>query len=320
MREVLQRGEPIPTKQLARPGWERPLNVRTVPAPVQRPAFLGHPRLRRSSLVTQHAVAAALEALGPDAARVQSGELRLGIVLCVMSGCVSYSRRFFEEVLKDPSIASPLMFPETVFNAPGSHLAAYLNATGASYTLVGDDSTFMQGLAVAAGWLNSHAVDGCLVVGAEELDWLVADAQRLFDRNSIQAGGAGAIYVRSEPSGTGVELEAITDSFPFSTSQARKAAARSVRAQLDGDGTKTLLCLGTLGQQSYDAAEREAWQDWNSSLIAPKQLLGEAFTAASAWQCVAACDSLARNEYEAAVVSATGICEQAMGVRFRRSY
>jgi len=319
LRDALNEGRPLPTKPVARPGWEKALNVRPVPTPAQRPGFLGHPRLRRSSLITQHTVAAAIEALGQDLTRIQAGELRLGIVVCVMSGCVSYSRRFFEEVLKDPATASPLVFPETVFNAPGSHLAAYLNAVDASYTLVGDDSAFLQALVVAAGWLANHQVEGCLVVGAEELDWLVADALNLFHHDRIQGAGAGALYLRREPSEAGVELQAVTDAFAFSCGQEQKAAVQSVRAQLADTPPASLLCLGSSGRAACDAAELAAWQDWTGSRIAPRLLLGEAFTAATAWQCVAACDALVQGRFQTAVVSAPGTSEQSLGARFGRT-
>ncbi len=58
---------------------------------------------------------------------------------------MAYSRRFYEEVLRDPATASPLIFPETVFNAPASHLAAFLGTTAINYTLVGDEGTFLAG-------------------------------------------------------------------------------------------------------------------------------------------------------------------------------
>ena len=48
LREVLARSEPLPVQPLVRPGWARPLRARLVPEPVPRPAFLAHPRLRRS--------------------------------------------------------------------------------------------------------------------------------------------------------------------------------------------------------------------------------------------------------------------------------
>src|SRR5436189_796889 len=185
LREVLAKGEPMPARELARPGWTRSLRVRPVSPPSPRPNFLAHARLRRTSPITQYAVAAALEALGDDAARVSGGSMRLGIILCVMTGCVNYSRRFYDETLKDPATASPLVFPETVFNAPASHLAALLGTTAVNYTLVGDPGTFLQGLALAADWFVNEKIDGCLIIGSEEIDWLTADAYRPFQKKII---------------------------------------------------------------------------------------------------------------------------------------
>src|SRR6185295_11449965 len=120
-------------------------------------------------------------------------------------------------------------FPETVFNAPASHLAAYLGATGASYTLVGDEGTFVQGLALAADWLVRDQADACVVIGAEEMDWIVADAMRHFQHSAIHSDGAGAVYLKREgASGSIAELVSVTDSIPFTKNQNRNAAARSM--------------------------------------------------------------------------------------------
>src|SRR5262249_53248507 len=110
IREAIARDEPLPVKEMSRPGWARPLKVRTVPPASPRPAFISHARLRRASPISHYAVAAALEALGAEAADVANGAMRLGILMCVMSGCVNYSRRFYDETLKDPATASPLVF------------------------------------------------------------------------------------------------------------------------------------------------------------------------------------------------------------------
>ena len=318
--EALRKNEPIPTVALARAGWSQPLHVRPVPPPSERPAFLAHPRLRRSSAITQHTVGAALEALGPDAAHVQNGELRLGIVVCLLSGSVTYSRRFYEEVLNDPAVASPMLFPETVYNAPGSHLASYLSTNTVSYTLVGDDSSFLQGLAVAAGWLLNNQVDGCLVVGAEESDWLIADAIRLFARRAVQGAGAGAIYLRrDEPATPAAELARITDAFAFTSPDSRANAAKDILAQLLPCNAGELLCLGTQGLHHRNADEAAAWSNWPGPRLAPKQILGEAFTASAAWQCVAACDAVGRGEFNAANISVVGAYQQAIGARFIRA-
>ncbi len=73
--------------------------------------------------------------------------------------------------------ASPLLFPETVYNAAASHLAALLGVNGQSYTLVGDSSVGLGAIHFATELLTMQPeLDRCLVVGTEEADWLLADA------------------------------------------------------------------------------------------------------------------------------------------------
>lgn len=318
MRDALATGDPVPPADLPRPGQHRPLRVRPVPAPQFRPGFLGHARLRRTSPITHYAVAAALEALGEEAARIGTGGLRLGIVFCAMTGCVNYSRRFYDETLKDPATASPLVFPETVFNAPASHLAALLGTNAISYTLVGDPGTFLQGLALAADWLVTGRVDGCLVIGAEELDWLTAEAYRLFAKPIVLSAGAGAVYLSCQPANFRVQLNCVTEPQVFVDDPGRWEAARKVRSDLRELGNDHLLCDGIQGIPGVDAAEAGAWTDWAGSRLSPKTLLGEGLAAASAWQCVAAIDALRQEESEAATVSVVGCNEQAIGAHFRR--
>jgi hypothetical protein len=314
---ALRSEQAIPAKELARPGWKRPLRVRQVPAPDPRPAFLAQPRLRRSSPISQYAVASALEALGDDASQFTAGAARLGIVLCVMSGCVNYSRRFYDEVLRDPATASPLVFPETVFNAPSSHLAALLGTTAINYTLVGDPGTYLQGLALAAEWLSREKVEGCLVVGSEEMDWLTADAFRMFSRRLVLSDGAGALYLRRE-SGP-VELAAVTDAHLFIDRAGRICAARKAAAQLRSGVTASLLCDGRQDIPQLDHAEAAAWNGWAGPTISPKRILGEGLMAAAAWQCVAAVEALTRGPAREALVNVAGCNQQVIGAKFART-
>ena len=170
LRRAVDRDPPAELQEMTRPGWPRPLPVRLVPPPPSRPQFLSHPRLRRSSVITHHALAAALEALGGDFEAVQTGRIKLGIVFCVTAGCVACTRRFFEEVMQNPAMASPMVFPETVLNAPASHLAAFFGTSAISYTIAGDEGVYLEGLALAAGWLLNGQASGVIVVGAEESD------------------------------------------------------------------------------------------------------------------------------------------------------
>jgi hypothetical protein len=317
LRQALREKKPVATRPLTRPGWEEPLPIRQVPPPSSRPGFLSHARLRRTSPITQFGVAAGMEALGDDACLIASGKLRLGIVQCVMSGCIHYSRRFYDETLRDPATASPLIFPETVFNAPASHIAALLGTNAINYTIVGDPGTFLQGLALAANWLLNDQVDGCLVIGAEETDWLTTDAFRRFQRKMILSEGAGAIYLRTEPSTpAAIQLSKITDAHLFLKNQSRHCAAQKMRAELDGNVARSLLCDSTQSMPRLDSAELDAWQDWSADRISPKTILGEGLMAAAAWQCVSAVDAIRENHYNSANVSVVGCNQQAIGAQF----
>lgn len=317
LRQSIKASSPLPAKSLPQPGLEKPLSVRQVPSPDPRPSCFGHARLRRSSPISQYLVAASLEAIGADVAPIASGMLRLGVVFCVMSGCVNYSRRFYDETLRDPATASPLVFPETVFNAPASHIAAILGASALNYTLVGDSGTFLQGVALAANWLLADRVDACLVAGGEECDWLTSSAFHLFSRSLVLSDGAGALYLKkNSQSGALAELHSVTDPYLFSSKSDRVRAAQIVRAQLPPVSSGQLLADGLQNLPALDAAEATAWRDWTGARISPKTILGEGLMAAAAWQCVLAIDALSHNQYTAAHVSVVGSNQQAIGAHF----
>lgn len=319
-RDALAKGQPIVPTEISRPGWTKPLWVLTVPAPSTRPAFLGHARVRRASQITHYAVGAALEAVGEELQKPAQDLTRIGLVFTVMSGCVNYSRRFYEETLADPLTASPLIFPETVFNAPASHLAALLGISGINYTLVGDPGCYLVALALAAQWITFGLADAVIVVGAEETDWLTSDASFRFRRNGILSAGAGAIYFTRSPSTkVPVELSCVTGSHSFVATSSRAQAAFAMRAELPPSRASELLCDGSQTMGRSDRAERMAWSDWGGGRLSPKTVLGEGLTAGAAWQCVAAVDALTRGLWSAANVSVVGCNQQAIGARFEKT-
>jgi 3-oxoacyl-(acyl-carrier-protein) synthase len=305
---------------LERPGWLRPLRARLVPPSATRLPFLAHPRLRRTSQITHYAAAAALEAV----ARLRSNNdrsHRLGVIICLQSGCVQFSYRFFDEVLKDPATASPLLFPETVFAAPASHIAALLENTPRVYTLAGDPACFLQGLELGIQWLEEQCVEACVILGSEETNWLHADALWHFEHQAIVSVGAGAVCLSLDPAlSLGVELELITDVHTYTTRTNRAQAARLMRAQLPPFSSTDLLCDGLGESPRADAAELAAWRDWTGRRISPKRILGESLMAAGAWQCVAACQAIISGGCEAAAVSLVGSNQQAIGARFVRDH
>ena len=154
------------------------------------------PRLRRASPLALLLADAAQQALAKAPAIPRD---RLGLVAALGTGSIALSRRFYTHTLaKGRAQAAPAVFPETVYNSPVSHVAALLGITGACYTLVGDESAWVEALRVAQAWLARETVDAVLVLGGEELDGIALEAYARFGwfrRGVVATEGAGAVLV-----------------------------------------------------------------------------------------------------------------------------
>lgn len=312
--EALDAGTRPALSELSRERKDGPTVVTSVmrvpPAP---PTLPKSPRLRRVSPISKFAVGAAIEALGSERmAKAAAGELRLGVVCALLNGCVNYSNRFFGEVLADPSVASPILFPETVFNAPSSHLSSLFNSTAPNDTILGDSAEIYTALEIATEWLLRGDCDGVLVVVPEEVDWLSAEALGLYSREAIPAEGAAAFYL--EAGGEGPQLLAIPDPVSLAPGSDRADALRAVLAAggVVDDG-RTLLADSRSGVARFDAAEDRAYEGWSGPRISVRETLGEAFGASSGLQVVAAIEHLRRGTAERAWIATLGGNEQAGG-------
>jgi 3-oxoacyl-(acyl-carrier-protein) synthase len=256
-----------------------------------------HPRLRRASAISRFAAAAGLGAIA-DAGFAPNLE-RTAVVFAISNGGVIYTRRFYGEIVKSGAqSASPLLFPETVFNAPASHLAAILGICGASYTVVGDGAVGVLGLKLADDLLGSGEVDACLVVAAEEIDPLVCEAYRRWRllrsvrtpesiRGMIVSEGAGAILLRRD--GRGCEIEKID---PGSNFFRRAEATGKLRRTLERLEVETAsFCIGSANGTFVDAAERDALGE-NVRAYSPKLALGDSIGASVLWQVIVAVQAL----------------------------
>ncbi|HEX8897288.1 MAG TPA: beta-ketoacyl synthase N-terminal-like domain-containing protein, partial [Chthoniobacterales bacterium] len=206
-----------------------------------------HPRLRRSSAISRFSAVAGLEALANANLKLDAETARrTALIFAVSNGGVIYTKRFYHDIVESGAqAASPLLFPETVFNAPASHLAAILGITGASYTLVGDGAVGTLALKMAEDLMLSDAVNYCLVIGAEEADWLLCDAYRKWrllrsappvepfqqpPRGTILSEGAGAILLCSEglAAASPISIEKISGGTNFSKQREAPAAVEKV--------------------------------------------------------------------------------------------
>jgi 3-oxoacyl-(acyl-carrier-protein) synthase len=269
-------------------------------------ASFAHPRLRRASVISRFAAAAGLDAL--RAAGLEPGSHngeRTALIFAISNGGVIYTKRFYSNIVESGAqSASPLLFPETVFNAPASHLAAILGITGATYTLVGDGAVGLAAVKMAEDLMANEAMDHCLVVGTEEIDWLLCDAYRRWrllrssppiepfraqQRGMILSEGAGAILLAREGPFT---IEFVHTGGCFT----KRAEAAEILKEILSDLSEIQIdfVISSANGTFVDQAESEAIGRIvpEAFVYTAKPALGESVGAAAVWQVILAAQAL----------------------------
>jgi 3-oxoacyl-[acyl-carrier-protein] synthase II len=259
------------------------------------------PRLRRSGTISLLGVTAGLAAL-TDAGIPLEEASQGAIVFAIACGGVDYTRRFYHEVLTEgANVASPLLFPETVYNAPASHLAALLKIDGRDYTLVGDSSVGLSALHFASQLLAiDPALPFCVVVGVEEVDWVLADgfatwrmasnqsSFAVFGRKqgTILAEGAAAVVLSRSGS---LRLLGTSAGLPFFSQKEAPAALAEVVARLC-DGRTPAGILSSANGTFADRVEAAVFGSGFGSVpvYAHKPAIGDSLGASALLQLVLA--------------------------------
>jgi len=126
---------------------------------------------RRMSPVSRMAVAASIEAVADSGLDLKTLERdRVAVLMGTAYGSSSHVDQFYLSLLNDgPRGAQPLLFPETVSNAPASHIAMYHQIQGPNATFCQNDISAEVAMIYAKSLLELDVVDVALLGGAEEL-------------------------------------------------------------------------------------------------------------------------------------------------------
>ncbi|PYK27269.1 MAG: hypothetical protein DME59_05145 [Verrucomicrobia bacterium] len=271
---------------------------------------VSHPRLRRASAISRFAAAAGLQALESAGLKLESQSAeRIALIFAISNGGVIYTKRFYREIVTTGAqAASPLLFPETVFNAPASHLAAILGVTGATYTLVGDGAVGLAAIKMAEELMANETLDYCLVVGTEEIDWVLCDAYRRWrllrvappiepfnehKRGMILGEGAGAIVLARDG------VVTIERTHPGGYFRRQVEAEKILkRIACDLGQTEIDFVVSSANGTFVDQAESQALRELgpNALIYTGKAALGESVGAAGLWQIILAAQALHSEE------------------------
>jgi len=117
------------------------------------------------------AVSSSVEALNDS--KLDPEELdknRIAVILGTAYGSSSRVEDFFVSLLRDgPRGAQPFLFPETVPNAPASHIAMFHGITGPNSTFCQNEISAENAMLYARNLLLGNIADVALVGGADEL-------------------------------------------------------------------------------------------------------------------------------------------------------
>jgi 3-oxoacyl-[acyl-carrier-protein] synthase III len=266
------------------------------------------PRVRRASPITIFMLAAAQQAL---AAAGSVDRAKLGIVAAFHTGLIVATRRFYEGILKNGQrFASPNLFPETVFNSATSHLATVLGVSGPCYSVLGDDSAWVNAVGVAACWLANRSVEHALVIGAEEFDPLELDAYahaRWLRRNGsfVASEGAGALLLRRANQEDAVVVTHLAEGFTYRRAQEAREQAARLFAGFQG-GSEVCLTAQHTWLADIEAQTHRKLK-LRSAPLPPDH--GQAFAASAAWDTVWAAERV-RATRQPILVPVWGLSEQ----------
>jgi 3-oxoacyl-(acyl-carrier-protein) synthase len=126
---------------------------------------------RRLSRLSRLAVAASSEALADSGIIItDANRERLGVIFSTAFGSTHQTDAFFTSLLEHgPQGAEPILFPDTVPNAPASHVAMFHKLQGPNSTFCQNHLSGENALAYAASLLEGDQADALLAGGGDEI-------------------------------------------------------------------------------------------------------------------------------------------------------
>ncbi len=226
------------------------------------------PRLRRATPMTYFLTEAVDQCLKKCMNRD-----RLGLIVINFTGSITYSRRFYQEIVEQgPRAASPMMFPETVFNSPASHVVAQHKIGGPVYSLLGDETAWIAALETAALWLQLGKADEVIVAAGYEIDAMSVEAYHAagwIRKGMIPTEGAAALSLRrADPTSSSRTIHQTEQGFLYRT----KAEFLEVKSQME---KKIGASLPT---------EQILWNPWTTTNASPRT--SHAFGVSIGWETI----------------------------------
>ena len=270
---------------------------RAAMCPDFKPAGIIPPmQLRRLDRASRYAWVAATQAFADAGLDPKAfGGERIGLAAGTLTGGSEASEAFYRPYLeRGPEAASPLLFPNSVANAPSGYVAVTFGIKGPSATLLEREVAAFEALEQAQRWLRTGRCDAVLVLGFDSIFPLLTHilqgarmTSRHGDPKPMQGGGmlmgegAQAFLLEREgdAKARGARIRATLGGLSWLApvdEYADRAACLTAAVSEVLNAPPERWISGANGERRLDAAERELWAQPNlPKPLTPKALWGE---------------------------------------------
>lgn len=156
--------------------------------------YISDKRFRRAADISKYAMFAVKLAIEDAGIGIADTE-NLGMIFSLTHGALNYTQSYHRLLITEGAdAASPMLFSDSVLNAPAGNTSIYFNIKGPVHTLVGSTTTTIKAIDLASNMIAHNNIDKAIIVAAEELNEISFLCYSLRDITSLSEG-AGAVVI-----------------------------------------------------------------------------------------------------------------------------
>jgi len=253
-------------------------------------AIIDDRKFRRAADVSKYAMAAIKLALNDAGLESVSGE-DSAMVAAVTHGALNYTQEYHELLLTGGvEDISPILFSDSVLNAPAGNASICFGIQGAVHTIVGGTASSIKAAMLACRLLDDGPIKRALLFSTEEINELSFYCRNSFGE-PVMSEGAGALLIERADERKGSQQYCNVSGFASYLDPSDPEASLRISADralsmagIKKDDLDFVLMEGAAGiHNGY----------FNETLSGTvSQYTGKAFAVSSIWNIIAAADSI----------------------------
>ncbi|MFO0793633.1 MAG: beta-ketoacyl synthase N-terminal-like domain-containing protein [Candidatus Brocadiaceae bacterium] len=159
--------------------------------------YFPHGKFRRAAEISKYTIVAIKLAMD-DANASALDRKKTGIIAGLTLGALNYTQSYHKLLITEGvASASPILFSDSLLNAPAGNASLSFGVNGPVHTLIGGKTTAAKSIMLASQIIALRTIDKAIVVSAEELNELLCLTYLRLGLDTLSEG-AGALVLEKE--------------------------------------------------------------------------------------------------------------------------